>query len=191
MPKIGMEPIRKEALVRATIAEIGATGSLDVTVAKIARRAGMSSGLAHHYFGGKEDIFLAAMRHTMAVYAAEVRGALTMAQTPQARVEAIVRAGFSQSNFRNDVLSAWLNFYVLANSNTRAHRLLKIYQSRLRSNLRFSLRPDFGDHASELANRVAALIDGVYLQVGISHDTPDRDAAISLVLNAIESERRT
>jgi len=32
MPKLGMEPIRREALVNATIAEVGAAGSLDVTV---------------------------------------------------------------------------------------------------------------------------------------------------------------
>ena len=65
MPKLGMEPIRKAALVQATIAEIGRAGSLDVTVAQIARRAGMSSALAHHYFGSKEQIFLAAMRHVL------------------------------------------------------------------------------------------------------------------------------
>ena len=63
MPKIGMEPIRRKALINATIAEIGQAGSLDVTVGQIARRAGMSSGLAHHYFGGKDQILLAAMRH--------------------------------------------------------------------------------------------------------------------------------
>ena len=43
MPKLGMEPIRKEALVKATIVEIGRVGSLDVTVSQIAKRAGMSS----------------------------------------------------------------------------------------------------------------------------------------------------
>ena len=36
MPKLGMEPIRRAALVKATIEEIGAHGSLDVTVARIA-----------------------------------------------------------------------------------------------------------------------------------------------------------
>ena len=50
MPKLGMEPIRKAALVKATIVEIGRTGSLDVTVSQIAKRAGMSPALAHHYF---------------------------------------------------------------------------------------------------------------------------------------------
>ena len=65
MPKLGMEPIRRDALVKATIAEIGAAQSLDVTVGQIARRAGMSSALAHHYFGGKDQIFLAAMRYIL------------------------------------------------------------------------------------------------------------------------------
>ena len=46
MPKVGMEPIRKAALVKATIVEIGRAGSLDVTVSQIAKRAGMSSALA-------------------------------------------------------------------------------------------------------------------------------------------------
>ena len=50
MPKLGMEPIRKAALVNATIVEVGRTGSLDVTVGQIAKRAGMSTALAHHYF---------------------------------------------------------------------------------------------------------------------------------------------
>jgi len=43
-----MEPIRRAALVEATITEIGVQGNLDVTVSQIARRAGMSSALAHH-----------------------------------------------------------------------------------------------------------------------------------------------
>src|SRR5690606_11952972 len=113
MPKLGMEPIRRAALVKATIAQIGETGSLDVTVQQIAKRAGMSSALAHHYFGSKEQIFLAAMRHVLTVYGAEVRGALLMAQGPKARLEAIIRAGFGPANFRPEVVAAWLNFYVL------------------------------------------------------------------------------
>jgi len=35
MPKLGMEPIRRAALVKATIDVIGAQGSLDVTVSQI------------------------------------------------------------------------------------------------------------------------------------------------------------
>jgi TetR/AcrR family transcriptional repressor of bet genes len=168
MPKLGMEPIRRAALVKATIDEIGAVGNLDVTVSNIAKRAGMSSALAHHYFGGKDQIFLAAMRHTLKQYAAEVLDALKGAQGHRARIEAIVRAGFASSNFQPQVIAAWLNFYVLAQSDADAHRLLRIYQRRLHSNLLHELRPLMGGGADAAADRLAALIDGLYLRQGLA-----------------------
>ena len=187
MPKLGMEPIRRAALVKATIAEIGKAGSLDVTVAQIARRAGMSSALAHHYFGGKEQIFLAAMRHVLTVYGAEVRGALTMADGPRARLDAIARAGFGTSNFRPEVVAAWLNFYVLSQTSPDAARLLRIYQVRLRANLAFNFRPLIGARAPDAAERIAALIDGLYLRVGLGPAASGR-AAADHVRAAIEQE---
>lgn len=188
MPKLGMEPIRRAALVKATIDEIGAVGSLDVTVSRIARRAGMSSALAHHYFGSKDQIFLAAMRHTMTVYGAEVRDALAMATGPQARLEAIVRAGFSSSNFRRDVIAAWLNFYVLAHSSKDAQRLLSVYQRRLHSNLVYNLRPLIGNRAGPAATRLAGLIDGLYLRQGLQQ-IPDANAT-EHVLALLSAELR-
>jgi TetR/AcrR family transcriptional regulator, transcriptional repressor of bet genes len=188
MPKLGMEPIRRAALVKATIAQIGESGSLDVTVAQIAKRAGMSSALAHHYFGSKEQIFLAAMRHILTVYAAEVRGALLMADGHRARIEAIVRAGFGTSNFRPETIAAWLNFYVLSLTFRDAERLLRVYQGRLRSNLLHDLRPLVGDRAGAVAARLAGLIDGLYLQQGLSHAVADGRAATAHVLAALELE---
>lgn len=188
MPKLGMEPIRRDALVKATIAEIGKVGTLDVSVAQIARRAGMSSALAHHYFGGKEQILVAAMRHTMGVYAAEVRGALAMAEGPQGRVEAIVRASFSPRNFRADTVAAWMNFYVLARRAPQARRLLVIYQRRLRANLTHALRPLIGARAAGAADRIAALIDGVYLQQSLGRDAPQGAQAVAQVLGYLELE---
>lgn len=183
MPKLGMEPIRRAALVKATIAEIGEQGSLDVTVGAIAKRAGMSSALAHHYFGGKEQIFLAAMRHTLTLYGAEVRGALVMAQDPASRVEAIVRASFSNSSFRSEVIAAWLNFYVLAQRVPEATRLLRVYQGRLRSNLLHALRPLLGARAPDAARRIAAMIDGVYLRQCLVKEAPDSAAAAAQIMD--------
>ncbi len=178
MPKVGMEPIRKAALVKATIVEIGQKGSLDVTVAQIARRAGMSSALAHHYFGSKEDIFLAAMRHIMASYAAEVRGALAVAMGPEDRLRAILIASFSPMNFRRDVVGAWLNFWVLAQTVPEAKRLLAVYHSRLRSNMLIGLRPLAGARAPQIAARLGALIDGLYLREALISGVPDGTEAV-------------
>ena len=188
MPKLGMEPIRKAALVNATISEIGRTGSLDVTVSQIAKRAGMSSALAHHYFGGKEAMFLAAMRHVLTLYGAEVRGALAVAQGPQARVQAVVRASFSPANFRREVVGAWLNFYVMAQTMPEAARLLEVYQRRLRSNLRHDLRSLVGPRAAAFAEALAALIDGVYLRQVLVRGKTDRAVAVDTVLGVLATE---
>ena len=179
MPKLGMEPIRKAALVKATIIEIGQAGSLDVTVGQIARRAGMSTALAHHYFGGKEAMFLAAMRHVLTLYGAEVRGALAVAQGPEARLQAILAASFGRSNFRREVVGAWLNFWVLAQVAPHAKRLLAVYQRRLRSNLRANLRPLVGARAGAVADGMGALIDGVYLREVLKEGPPDAAAAVA------------
>ncbi len=183
MPKLGMEPIRKEALVKATIVEIGRAGSLDVTVSQIAKRAGMSSALAHHYFGSKEDMFLAAMRHILTLYGAEVRGALCTSKDPEARLRAILHASFSPGNFRREAVSAWLNFWVLAQSVPEARRLLAIYQRRLKSNLLSCLRPIAGDRAAKLADGLGAMIDGLYLREVLKFGPPDGAAAVATALD--------
>ena len=188
MPKVGMEPIRKAALVKATIVEIGRVGSLDVTVSQIAKRAGMSSALAHHYFGSKEEIFLAAMRHILSLYGAEVRGALVVASTPRDRLRAIILANFSPGNFRREVIGAWLNFWVLAQTSPQARRVLKIYQGRLRSNLLSALRPIAGSSALDLAEGLGAVIDGVYLREALKSGAPDGKAAAEVALNYLNAQ---
>ena len=189
MPKIGMEPIRRSALLEATIHEIGERGTLDVTVSQIARRAGMSSALAHHYFGSKEQIFAAAMRHILSLYGAEVRGALAMARSPRERIEAIIRASFAPGQFRHDSVSAWLNFYVQAQKSPEARRLLHIYQRRLRTNLRHALRaagiPQ--DRLTMLTRGLAAMIDGIYIRQALRPDPMAPEGAIDVILDYLKT----
>ena len=188
MPKLGMEPIRKDALVKATIVEIGRVGSLDVTVSQIAKRAGMSSALAHHYFGSKEGMFLAAMRHILTLYGAEVRGALAAAEGDDGRIRAILRASFSPGNFRREAVGAWLNFWVLAQTAPEAKRLLAVYQGRLRSNLITALRPLAGDAAPRIGAGLGALIDGLYLREVLKTGAPDGAAAVEMALAYLDAE---
>jgi len=186
MPKLGMEPIRRDALVKATIAEVGAAGTLDVTVSRIARRAGVSAGLAHHYFGGKDDLLTAAMRHILASYGAGVRAALAAAQTPRARLAAILHASFGPEHFEPRVIAAWLQFYLHAQTSPGARRLLRIYHARLHANLVHALRPVAGDRAPEIARSAAALIDGLYLRHALA-EAPAGPAPEGRVLTLIDS----
>lgn len=168
MPKTGMEPLRRAALIDATIEEVGRSGTLDVTVAQIARRAGVSSALAHHYFGGKEQIFFRTMRHILALHRDSVRTAQAEARSPRARLEGIIRGSFDPVNFRHEVVVAWMNFYVQAKVSDDVRRLLSVYQRRLRSNLLHAARPLAGDRAPAIAETLAALIDGIYLRAALT-----------------------
>lgn len=53
MPKVGMQPIRRRQLIDATLEAINEVGMHDATIAQIARRAGVSTGIISHYFKDK------------------------------------------------------------------------------------------------------------------------------------------
>ncbi|XDA97546.1 transcriptional regulator BetI [Sulfitobacter sp. LCG007] len=184
MPKLGMEVIRRSALVEATIAEIGARGTLEVTVGQIARRAGMSTALAHHYFGGKDQIFLAAMRQILRDFGAEVVRGLRAANTPRERAEAIIEASFAPSCFAPNTIGAWMTLYAQAQTHPETLRLLQLYQRRLRSNLTQALRPISGDPARD-AETIGALIDGLYLRAALSRSS-SAEAARGTALSILD-----
>lgn len=187
MPRPSVEPQRRSALLAATIAEIGQTGSLDVTVGRIAARAGMSTALAHHYFGSKDNILLAAMRAVLTAYGTGVRDRLRGVADPRARLDAIVAASFAPENFGPETVAAWLNFYVLARTSAPAHRLLTIYHRRLHANLIHALRGLPGVDAAAAAEQVAALIDGLYLRQALARSEVAGDAAIATVARFLDA----
>jgi TetR/AcrR family transcriptional repressor of bet genes len=182
MPKLGMEPLRRRALIDATVAAIGEHGSLDVTMSDIAGRAGVSSALAHHYFGAKDDLLRATMRSLLLDLGRELRSDLAGARTPRARLSAIVAVNFSAPQFGAEVVAAWLAFYVEAQRSPAMRRLLNIYARRLNSNLTsalIDLMPR--KQAVHVAEGIAALIDGLYIRRALKHGAPDPASAIALV----------
>lgn len=188
MPKVGVESVRRESLIKATIEEIGRVGNLNVTVSNIAKRAGVSSGLAFHYFGDKDRLFLSAMRSILTNYSQKVGSALKASDSPETRLENLIRASFAKVNFERNIIAAWLNFYVLAQSSKEARRLLLVYHRRLHSNLTYHLRELIGSEADASARRLAGIIDGLYLRSAIVPSLFDENAAVDEVLAALEIE---
>lgn len=179
---------RREELIAATIREIAAVGSLNVTTSQIARSAGVSSGLAFHYFKDKDSLFLAAMRDILWRYGREVREHLVGASGPKERLEAIVSASFGVGSFKRETIYAWLSFYTLAMKSAEARRLLYVYQRRLHSNLVHDLRELVGERAPDVARRIAGLIDGLYLRYALDAAVVDGREGAGHVLRAIEAE---
>jgi len=177
-----MEPLRRRALIDATISAIGERGSLDVTMSEIAGRAGVSSALAHHYFGAKEDLLRATMRHLLSELGRDSRAALAAAPDARARILAVIRVNFSETQFRPETIGAWLTFYVAAQHSPELRRLLRIYARRLHSNLMSGLSPLMPrSDAERVAEAIAALIDGLYIRRALKDGTPNAGSAIALV----------
>ena len=186
MPKLGMEPIRRKALIAAAIDAIHARGMAHVTMGDIAGRAGVSAGLAHHYFGCKDQLLLATMRHLLTELGDEIQTRLGEAESPQDRIRAVVRGNFAACQFCPAVISAWLAFYVAAQNDAEARRLLRVYARRLESNLLHALRELAGDEkAAQIAEMAAALIDGLWIRRSLSRQNADPDSAVELVEKAI------
>ncbi|MBZ9965070.1 choline-responsive transcriptional repressor BetI [Mesorhizobium sp. BR1-1-2] len=187
MPKVGMEPLRRKALIDATISAIGERGSLDVTMSEIAGRAGVSSALAHHYFGAKDELLFATMRHILAKLTADMRRALQSAGSPRERVSAVVAVNFSEIQFRAETIAAWLAFYVEAQKSAALRRLLRIYARRLHSNLMSGLVGILPRaEADRVAEATAAMIDGLYIRRALKDGVPDAATAIALVEDYLE-----
>lgn len=181
MPKIGMEPLRRQALIDAAIHAIGERGSLDVTMTDIAGRAGVSPALAHHYFGAKDALLFATMRHILSELGRDLREAVAGLHGVE-RVRAVIAVNFSPKQFRPEIIAAWLAFYVEAQRTAALRRLLRVYARRLHSNLVFALKPLMpASEAERTAEGIAALIDGLYIRRALKDGPPDAASAIALV----------
>ncbi len=65
MPKLGMREIRRAQLIDATLLTIDQAGLGGATLASVAQRASISTGIVSHYFGDKDGLLEATMRHVL------------------------------------------------------------------------------------------------------------------------------
>ncbi|OKL43143.1 transcriptional regulator BetI [Pseudovibrio exalbescens] len=178
---------RKSSIIDATIFVIHDRGYSEATMAQIAKRAGVSTGLPHHYFGSKALLLNATMVKLLKDLSVQTRAQMKGLSHPEERVKAIVAASFSQEQFRPEVISAWLAFYVQARTEQATRRLLRIYHSRLISNLVHEFsglapRPE----AIRSARSTAALIDGLWLQMALAGDNPSPSQAMEIALHHVD-----
>lgn len=189
MPKVGMEPVRRKALVDATLRAVGDHGSLAVTMSEIARHAGVSPALVHHYFGSKEQLVIETIRSLLRKLRADAVAALEEAATPRERLSAVIRVNFQAHQFAPETVAAWLAFYSEAQRSEAVRRLLVVYARRLNSNLLSSLRrlcP--AEDAAHIAEGAAAMIDGLYLRQGLGSAPVSIESSIALTEGYVNAQ---
>ena len=122
------------------------------------------------------------MRALLTELGEDVRNSLKSSETPRQRLATIIDVNFSEKQFAPGTVAAWLAFYMEAHRTAAVHHLLTIYARRLHSNLMYALvrLTDRAD-AEEIAEGIAALIDGLYIRRALKNSGPDRASAITLI----------
>jgi len=103
-PRRGVAPLRRAAIVRATIRCLARDGYSGLTMRKVAREAKVSQGILHYYFADKRTILVAALETVAAdldrrVAAAQDRGPKDARARLLALVEACLRLAVEERAF--------------------------------------------------------------------------------------------
>jgi transcriptional repressor BetI len=187
MPKLGMEEIRRRQLIEATIASIHEVGLAESSLSRISARAGVSTGIVHHYFEDKAELLESTLRTLGTSLRHSVVQRLTMARTPAERLMAVVDGNIGTDQFTPSGVSAWLAFWAQVPTHPRLARVQNVIISRLHDNLVHALRLLGRKDAAEIASVTEALIDGLWLRAALSDDGPDSARARRLVLDYLNT----
>lgn len=179
--------IRRRELRRAAVRVMRREGAAGTTLEKVAQEAGASKGIVLHYFRNKQELFQEAMREANAGLREDVVRRLMKARTPIERIWAIVEANLGDEVFTTPNGHAWLSLCAEVPREPQLARLQSIIHARMHSNLLSGFRDLVpGSRAVHLSLSMSALIDGLWVRLGIGDRTITSEIALSLARNLLE-----
>ncbi|QUE76638.1 transcriptional regulator BetI [Stutzerimonas stutzeri] len=189
MPKVGMQPIRRKQLIHATLAAVDQVGMSDASISMIARLAGVSNGIIAHYFQDKNGLLEATMRHLMKALnqAVRIRREALADDSPRAHLKAIIEGNFDDSQVNGPAMKTWLAFWAFSMHQPSLHRLQRINDHRLYSNLCCEFRRVLPkEQARSAARGMSALIDGLWLRGALASNEFDIEQALQLAYDYLD-----
>lgn len=181
--------IRRQELRAAAFRVLQREGVQGTTLEKVAAEAGASKGIVLHYFGSKADLFEQVMREANLVLRDRVNARLARATTPQERLVAVVEGNFEPDMFTPPVCQAWLSLCEQVPRDPALARIQRVIHARMQSNLMSGLRPLLAlPEAQAKALQVSALIDGLWLRLGLAPGSVTPQQAVAATLQALARE---
>lgn len=193
MPKIGMQPIRRQQLIEATLNSINELGFAETSIQQIAQRAGVSTGIISHYFKGKNGLIEATMRYLLEQLGNSVKSKKAESgPTPEQRLMAIVHANFMAPQTDHAAMKVWLAFWANSLHQPELHRLQQVNHHRLHSNLKYEFLKILDQaEAEKAAQGLAALIDGFWLRGALMKEDINVSIAIEICQHYIQTQLRS
>ncbi len=184
MSRDALKEARRVQLMGATIDCIAAHGFSELTLADVAKGAGLSVGIVNFYFKSKDQLLIETLRHLVDDYIQQTNENIRNAgQSAAAQLDAAIESDFHRAIANRKKVTVWYAFW----GETRWRpEFLKICQQ-VTDTFHAETRDLFarliaeGGHADLDADIVArgfdAMIDGLWLDMLINPKSVDRDAA--------------
>ena len=105
-------PVRRQQLIDATIVVLARKGYSALTVADVAKAAGLSVGIINFHFESKEKLLASCLAYLAEEYYRNWRRSLaTPGATVAEKLQMVILGDFNDKIFTPDKLAAWIAFW--------------------------------------------------------------------------------
>jgi len=193
-PRKASKEQRRQQLIDATISTIARKGYAALTLADVARAAGLSGGIVNFHFESKEKLLVATLRQLAEEYRRNWQTALSEAgPSPADRLAALARADFNDVVCTPVKLAAWSGFWAEAQNrptymehcganDAEFHATVRNLASELIAEGQYSERDP-----GRIALAVDALLEGLWLDLITSYSPVSREEAIKTVYSCLSA----
>lgn len=158
-------------MIKATLDTIADIGVTDTSVSRICERSGLSRGMIHLHFGGKDNLLTAAAQHFSTEYYAEMDRMTDLGSdaSPEDRVMAVIEADLSEALLNPRSTKIWHAFRGIASSHPGIARYSSTHDPKLVETLRraFTEITQQNGHDPNLVNDATsgtvALLEGMWV----------------------------
>jgi len=183
-------------LIEATLDSIAENGISETSVSEITHRAGLSRGMIHLHFGGKDNLMSETVRHSSEQYYNGLEALLkTAGPSGQARVEMIVRGDLSEEVLNRRSVNIWYAFRgearnreaIAAYSDTRDARLKNMIHNAflgIAGNMRSSAPTDL---ARDATHGTLAMLEGMWTDFLLHPNSFDRPEAQRIIFRFLSA----
>lgn len=174
-PRLGMAPLRREQIVRATIRCLARDGYAGLTMKRVAAEAEVSQGILHYYFRDKAAMLAAAARRVTLDLDRRVATEARGARNARERLRAAIRACLRTAVDNRDFWTVFIEFWGEAFHDRRLAAVNRQAYARARGLIGAGLARGVADgefrriNVDEAAAVVLALLDGLSLQLTFDH----------------------
>ena len=184
MSRDALKEARRIQLMEATIDCIAAHGFSDLTLADVAKSAGLSVGIVNFYFNSKDQLLIETLRHLVDDYIQQTDENIRNAgQSAAAQLDAAIDSDFHRAIANRKKVTVWYAFW----GETRwrpeflkiCQQITDTFHAETRDLFaRLIAEGGYGDLDPDIVARgFDAMIDGLWLDMLINPKSVDRDAA--------------